>query len=281
MVVKPETLVGWHRKALQLFWRWKSRGGRPRVPGNLRALIVEMVREKLGAAPGRIGTGSETRHPHFAKDHPRLLARRIGTQPSTRLRGNHAKAMVACDFAVAVTLRFQILYVFVVMDLGTRKLLHVNTTPHPNSAWTLQQLREAIPSDHRYRWLIRHRSGIFSVDLDRSVEAFGVAVLKTPVRAPKANAFCERLIGSLRRECLDWLIPLGERHLRGLLREWAEHYNRGRPHMSLGPGIPDPVQGGAIPRKMHGHKVPSGVAIKKRAILAGLHHEYRLERAAA
>jgi len=194
---------------------------------------------------------------------------------------NHAKAMVACDFAVAVTLRFQILYVFVVMDLGTRKLLHVNTTPHPNSAWTLQQLREAIPSDHRYRWLIRDRSGIFSADLDRGVEAFGVAVLKTPVRAPKANAFCERLIGSLRRECLDWLIPVSERHLRAQLREWAAHYNRGRPHMSLGPGIPDPVLGGAIPRKVHGHKVPSGVAIKKKAILGGLHHEYRLEQAAA
>ena len=194
---------------------------------------------------------------------------------------NHAKAMVACDFAVAVTLRFQILYLFVVMDLAARKLLHVNTTPHPNSAWTLQQLREAIPSDHRYRWLIRDRSGIFSVDLDRSVEALGVAVLKTPVRAPKTNAFCERLIGTLRRKCLDWLITLGERHLRGLLREWAEHYNRGRPHMSLGPGIPHPVPGGAIPRKMHGHKVSSGVAIKKRAILGGLHHEYRLEQAAA
>jgi transposase InsO family protein len=194
---------------------------------------------------------------------------------------NHAKAMVACDFAVAVTLRFQILYLFVVMDLGTRKLLHVNTTPHPNSAWTLQQLREAIPSDHRYHWLIRDRSVIFSVDLDRSVEAFGVAVLKTPVRAPTANAFCERLIGSLRRECLDWLIPVSERHLRALLREWAAHYNRGRPHMSLGPGIPDPAPGGAIPRKKHGHKVPSGAAIKKRAILGGLHHEYRLEQVAA
>src|SRR5215469_385226 len=194
---------------------------------------------------------------------------------------NHAKAMVACDFAVTVTLRSQILYLFVVMDLRTRRLLHVNTTPHPSSAWTQQQLREAILSDHGYRWLIRDRSGIFSVDLDRSVEAFGVAVLKTPVRAPKANAFCERLIGGLRRECLDWLIPVSERHLRALLREWAVLYNRGRPHMSLGPGIPDPVPGGSIPRKMHRHKVPRGVAIKKRAILGGLHHEYRLEHAAA
>ena len=289
MVVKPETLVGWHRKALQLFWRWKSRGGRPRVRGNLRALIAEMVRENPTWGQRRVA--SELALKLGIHISPRiiraLLARRIGTsdrRDSQRWMAfvrNHAKAMVACDLDVAVTLRFQILYLFVVVDLGTHKLLHVNTTPHPNAAWTLQQLREAIPSDHRYRWLFRDRSGIFSVDLDRSVEAFGVTVLKTLVRAPKANAFCERLIGSLRRECLDWLIPLGERHLRGLLREWAAHYNRGRPHMSLGPGIPDPVPGGAIPRKMHGHKVPSCVAIKKKAILGGLRHEYRLEQAAA
>ena len=272
-MVKPETLVGWHRKALQLFWRWKSRAGRPRVPGNIRALIAEMVRENPTWGQRRVA--SELALKLGIHISPRTIRaywpeelepshRRDSQRWMTFVR-NHAKAMVACDFAVAVTLRFQILYLFVVMDLGTRKLLHVNTTPHPNSAWTLQQLREAIPSDHRYRWLIRDRSGIFSVDLDRSVEAFGVAVLKTPVRAPKANAFCERLIGSLRRECLDWLIPLGERHLRALLREWAEHYNRGRPHMSLGPGIPDPVPGGAIPRKMHGHKVPSGVARRGRS----------------
>jgi transposase InsO family protein len=125
------------------------------------------------------------------------------------------------DFVVAVTLRFRILYVFVVMEVRSRKLLHVNATPCPTSSWTLQQLREAIPSDHGYRGLIHDRSGVFSEDLDRSIEALGIEVLKTPVRAPKANAYCERLIGSLRRECLDWFIPLNERHLRMLAREWA------------------------------------------------------------
>jgi putative transposase len=114
----------------------------------------------------------------------------------------HAKAIVACDFVVSVTARFRILYVFVLMEVGSRKLLHVNATLHPTSSWTLQQLREAIPSDHGYRWLIHDRSGIFSTELDRSVDALGVAILKSPVRAPKANVYCERLIGSLRRECL-------------------------------------------------------------------------------
>jgi len=194
---------------------------------------------------------------------------------------NHAQAIVACDFVVAVTLRFRILYVFVVMEVGSRKLLQVNATPHPTSSWTLQQLREAIPSDHGYRWLIHDRSGIFSEELNRSIESLGIEVLKTPIRAPKANAYCERLIGSLRRECLDWFIPLNERHLRMLAREWAVHYNEGRPHKSLGPGIPDPPPGLPVKRQIHRHEVPEGFLIKKKSILSGLHPEYRLHRVAA
>jgi len=161
---------------------------------------------------------------------------------------NHARAIVACDFVVAVTLRFHILYVFVVMEVGSRRILHLNVTPHPSSSWILQQLREAIRSDNEYRWLIHDRSGIFSGELDRDLKAFRVDVLKTPVRAPKANAYCERLIGSLRRECLDWFIPLNERHVRMLAREWAVHYNQGRLHRSLGPGIPEPAPGLPVAR---------------------------------
>ncbi len=176
---------------------------------------------------------------------------------------NHAQAIAACDFVVAVTLHFRILYVFVVLEVGTRKLLHVNATLHPTSSWTLQQLREAIPSDHAYRWLVHDRSRIFSEDLDRSIEALGIEVLKAPVRAPKANAYCERLIGSLRRECLDWFIPLNERHLRLLAREWTAHYNHGRPHKSLGPGIPAPPAGLPVRRRIQRHEVPEGFLIKK------------------
>jgi transposase InsO family protein len=145
----------------------------------------------------------------------------------------------------------------------------------------MQQLREAIPSDHECRWLIHDRSGIFSNELDRDMNTFGIAVLKTPVRAPKANAYCERLIGSLRRECLDWFIPLHERHVLMLVREWAVHYNEGRPHMSLGPGIPDPPPGLPVLDLSHRYNVADGFSIKKKSILGGLHHEYRLGRTAA
>jgi putative transposase len=288
-VVRPETLIGWHRRAFQLFWRWKSRGGRPCLPKNLRTLVAEMVRENPTWGQARIAAELSLKleisiSPRTVRNYwPENL------QPSHTPSGqrwmtfvrNHAKAIVACDFVVVVTARFHILYIFVVMEIDRRKLLHVNVTAHPTSLWTLQQLREAIPSDHGHRWLIHDRSGIFSSELDRSVEAMGLTVLKTPVGAPKANAYCERLIGSLRRECLDWFIPFNERHLRRLLREWTAHYNGGRPHSSLGPGIPDDPSLPRDERCAPSHQLPEGWLVKKRSVLGGLHHEYRLEKIAA
>ena len=134
---------------------------------------------------------------------------------------NHAKAIVACDFFVVVTVTFRTLYVFVIMELGTRRILHHNVTAHPTAEWTLQQFREALPGDHPYRFVIHDRDSIFSKDLDQAVTAMGVGVLRTPVRAPKANSVCERLGGTLRRECLDFLIPINERHLKMTIKEWG------------------------------------------------------------
>ncbi|HZL68384.1 MAG TPA: integrase core domain-containing protein [Candidatus Limnocylindrales bacterium] len=130
-------------------------------------------------------------------------------------------ADTACDFLVAVTARFRVLCVFVMMEIGSRRVLHYNVTAHPTAEWTLQQLREAIPSDHPYQFLIHDRDSIFSAGLDEELKSsFGLRVLRTPVRAPKANAYCERLIGTVRRECLDFMIPLNERHLRRSLQCW-------------------------------------------------------------
>jgi putative transposase len=175
---------------------------------------------------------------------PKRLDRGPGRRvPSQRWRTfvrNHAQAIVACDFCIVITATFRILYVFVVIDHSSRRLLHVNVTAHPTAPWTLQQLRDAIPSDHTYRFLIHDRDAIFSRQLDQCVRNLGLRVLKTPVRSPQANALCERLLGTLRRECLDFLIPLTANHLRRILHKWVCHYNAGRPHMALGPGIPQP-----------------------------------------
>jgi transposase InsO family protein len=188
---------------------------------------------------------------------------------------------VACDFFVVVTARFRILYVFLLMEVGTRRILHCNLTAHPTAEWTLQQFREAIPCDHVYCFLIRDRDSIFSVEVDDQLKAFGLRVLRTPAQAPQANAHCERSVGTVRRECLDFMIPLGEKHLSRTLAEWVTHYNQGRPHSSLGPGIPEPVDM-LLPTQPHSRYSSTDIhKVAARPILGGLHHEYRWERVAA
>ena len=144
---------------------------------------------------------------------------------------------------------------------------------------TLQQFRECICGDEGYRFLIHDRDHIYSRELDASLKSLGVSVLKTPYKCPQANAFCERLIGSARRECLDFMIPFNEAHIRQILNSWTSHYNRGRPHSSLGPGIPDR----SFPKAevQTGHSIPKNRRIVVTSILGGLHHEYGLEEIAA
>ncbi|MEP6962446.1 MAG: integrase core domain-containing protein, partial [Acidobacteriota bacterium] len=189
-------------------------------------------------------------------------------------------AMIACDFFVSVTASFHILYVFVAMEIGSRRILHTNVTAHPSAEWTNQQMRELIAFDHGYKFLIHDRDSIFSAEVDQTLKDAAVRVLKTPVRSPTANAYCERLIGTIRRECLDYIIPINERHLRRTVKEFATHYNRGRPHSSLGPGIPEPPQT-RIQGRSQGHKLPAGHRVTSTPVLSGLHHEYSLEKTAA
>jgi putative transposase len=193
---------------------------------------------------------------------------------------NHAKAILACDFFVTVTANFRILYVLVIMEIGSRRIVHFNVTDHPTSEWTLQQFREAIRANDVMRFLIHDRDSIYSADLDSAIESMSLKILKTPVRAPTANAYCERLIGTIRRECLDFMIPLNERHLRRPLNEWVIHYNKGRPHSSLGPGIPHPSV--ALPAAGPSrHKIPCDHRVVVKPILGGLHHEYGIAKSAA
>jgi putative transposase len=165
------------------------------------------------------------------------------------------------------------------MEIDSRRILHCNVTAHPTAQWTIQQLREAIPSDHEYRFLVHDRHAAFSSELDAAVAALGLQALKTPVRTPQAHAYCERLIGTIRTECLDFMIPLNERHWRRIVREWVTHYNRGRPHSGLGPGIPDSRSAPAP--KLHPHHFEEGERVVSTPVVGGLRHEYALERAAA
>ena len=195
---------------------------------------------------------------------------------------NHAQGIVACDFLVVVTARFRILFVFVALEIGSRRILHCNVTAHPTAEWTLQQLRDAIPSDHPYQFLIHDRDTIFSSEWDAQVKStFGLRVWRTPVRAPHANAYCERLMGTVRRACLDFMIPLHERQLRGTLRSWVTHYNKGRPHSSLGPGTPEPTPTRRLSELHPRHRLPRDCRITVQDILGGLHHEYQLEKCVA
>ena len=287
IIVKPDTFLRWHRKAFRLFWSRNSRSaGRPPLPKNIRTLIRMMARENPTWGEERIA--DELMLKLSIRVSPRTVARYldmprprgVSTQRWMTFVHNHATAIVACDFLVSVTATFRVLYVFVAMEISSQRILHFNVTAHPTSEWTLQQFREFLAFDHPYGFLIHDRDSIFSTELDSALQNLGVRVLKTPVRTPMANAFCERLIGTIRRECLDWLIPVNEVHLRRILREWVTHYNRGRPHSSLGPGIPEPLQANA-PASVNRHRLPEGYRIASKSVLGGLHHEYGLEREAA
>jgi len=192
---------------------------------------------------------------------------------------NHADAMVACDFMVAVTAKFQLLYVFVMLELGSRRILQCNVTAHPSAAWTWQPFRQGLCEETPYGFLIHDGDCIFSTELDPElVQGFGVKVLKTPPPSPQAKAFCEQRIGTIGRECLDFMIPRNEKHLRRLLFEWVRHYNAGRPHSSLGPGIPAEVHRGSVEGNTIGTDGQRKLRVISRPLLGGLHHEYVWEK---
>ena len=164
LIVKPETPIGWHRKGFKLFWRWKSQAGRPRLPENIRKLIVRMAQDNPTWGQARVAAelsvklgiyvSPRTVRAYWPPEPDQGGPRRTSSQHWRTFVRNHAQSIVACDFLVVVTARFRILYVFLLMEVGTRRIVHCNVTAHPTAEWTLQQFREAIPSDHLYRFLI-------------------------------------------------------------------------------------------------------------------------------
>jgi transposase InsO family protein len=287
-IVRPDTLVRWHREGFRLFWHWKSRyRGRPRIPVHLQVLIATMARANRTWGEERIA--AELLVKLAISVTPRTVRRYMGRPGPSRPRsssqqwrtflGNHVGEILACDFFVTVTATFRLVYVFLVLDIGTRRILHWNVTEHPTADWTVQQFRSCVSGDEPYRFIIHDRDAIYSPTVDRALTSMHLRVLKTPAHVPQANAFCERLIGTARRECLDFVIPLNERHVARILAEWVPHYNRGRPHASLGPGVSEPRS--IVAARLTGHHLPKGHRVVARPILGGLHHEYCLERLVA
>jgi transposase InsO family protein len=284
VIVRPSTVVRWHRMGWRIFWNWKSRAGRPPISLELQGLIRRMATENPLWGEERIANellvklgvrvSPRTVRKYMPKQRPGVPR---GDQRWATFLKNHARAIIACDFFVAVNATFRMLYVFVVVEHGARRLAHINVTSHPSADWTLQQLREVVGDGGGLRYLIHDRDRIFARHLDDSIRALGVEVLRSPIASPKANSIAERVIGTIRRECLDWMIPLSEVHLRAILAEWVTHYNGARVHSALGPGVPDPPDPSALfPKSKSRHRLAAGAFVRVRSVLGGLHHEYSL-----
>ena len=269
VVVQPSTVVAWHRRGFRLYWRWRSgrrSPGRPKADAELRRLIRRMSRENpLWGAP-RIQ--SELRHLGLdvSEGTVRKYMPRGRKPPSpswwTFLR-NHAPEIAAIDFLTVPTARFSILYVFVVISHDRRKIMHVNVTDHPSAAWTAQQVIEAFPWDTTPRFLVHDRDRIYGRVFRRRVHNMGIREVITAFRSPWQNAYAERVIGSIRRECLDHVIVLSRRHLKRILTDYVDYYNNARLHLSLDGDAPSHRP----PANAHGEVV----AIPR---VGGLHHRY-------
>jgi putative transposase len=275
VIVQPETVLRWHRDLFRWVWRRKSRPkrrrGKPPLADNTVALIKRMAEENRTWGAERIRgellklglrVSKSTIQKYMYK------VRKPGSPKqtwSTFLR-NHAREIWACDFLQTYDLFFRTMFVFVIIELGSRRLVHFGVTRNPTDAWVAQRLREATPFSQGPCYLIRDNDSKFGEAFARLADGTGIEVLRTPYGAPKANAICERFLGSVRRECLDHFLILSERHLYRLLKEYQAYFNHARPHQGIEQRIPcQPV--GWTNLSMSRHLI-------SRPVLGGLHHDY-------
>lgn len=250
----PDTVVRWHRQGFRFYWRWKSRNsrpGRPPVDAETRKLIRQMQSANVGWGAPRI-------HGELLKLGINIsqatVSKYMASQqkpPSQTWRTfleNHTDGIAGIDFFTVPTATFRILYVFVVLSHDRRHVVHFNVTAHPTAQWTAQQLLEAFPFETTPRYLLRDRDAIYGDMVQRRIKSLGIEEVVTAPRSPWQNPFCERVIGSIRRDCLDHVIILNERHLRRILREYISYYHNCRTHLSLNKDSPNtrPVEPSAM-----------------------------------
>jgi transposase InsO family protein len=261
--------VKWHRKGFRAYWRWKSRSnrGRPRIDPQIQKLIRDMWASNPTWGKPRIQAelrkiGIEVSDSTVWRYRPRR-----GKPPSQTWRtflDNHLPDIVAMDFFVVPTVTFRVLFVLLLMSHDRRRILHFNVTASPSARWTAQQVTEAFPYDTAPRYLLHDRDRTFAAECSQRVDSMDIKEVVTAPGSPWQNPFCERLIGSIRRECLNQVIVLNERHLLRVLRSYAFYYHSSRTHRSLDDDCPDP-------RPVEPPEMGNVVAL---AQVGGLHHRY-------
>ena len=274
VIVKPETVVRWHRAGFRRYWTWKSRRrpGRPAVAPEIRDLIRSIsTANPLWGAP-RVHGELLTLGISIAQATVSKYLMRRRTPPSQTWRSflkNHVPDLVSVDFFTVPTATFRVLFVFLVLRHDRRRIVHVNVTEHPTAAWTAQQIRNAFPWDTAPRFLLRDRDGTYGAAVRTCLEAMEIDEVLAAPRSPWQNPYVERLIGSIRRECLDHVIVWNECSLRGHLQQYFAYYHEWRTHLSLDKDAP-------VPRATH---PPASGTIVQVPHVGGLHHHY--ERRAA
>ncbi len=269
VIVQPETVIGWHRQGFRLYWRWRSRKkiGRPLIDGEIRQLIRRMAMENPTWGAPRIHSELRLLGHAIAQSTVATYMPRRRKPPSQNWRtflDNHIRDIVAIDFFVVPTVHFRLLYCFIVLRHERRRVVHFNVTPYPTARWTAQQIVEAFPNDEAPRFLLRDRDGIYGRDFQRRIDRMSIEEVVIAYRSPWQNPFVERLIGSIRRECLDHMIVFNEAHLLRILTDYFSYYHEARTHLSLDRNAPRP-------RKIEPPEQGKVVAI---AQVGGLHHRY-------
>ncbi len=270
LVVNPSTVIRWYRQGFRFYWRWRSRNetpGRPRIDAEIRNLIRRMSCENPTWGAPRIQSELQLLGYQVAESTVAKYMDRHRKPPSQTWRtfiGNHVPEIAAIDFFVVATVRFRLPYCFIVLRHDRRRVVHFNVTPHPTARWTAQQVIEAYPYDETPRFLIRDHDGIYGDEFRQRIKGMGIEDVVIAFRSPWQSPFVERLIGSIRRECLDHVILLNEAHLMRILTSYFKYYHGSRTHLSLNRNAPDP-------REVEPVEKGRVIAIPQ---VGGLHHRY-------